>query len=90
MSEPDLVYAVTTTLSGMLTASATASGTGFIGLELQVRPACPGAATTETACKEGLTTGSGTSLAFAVTAGSTYYVDVQLSTPGSFTLTLTL
>jgi uncharacterized protein YraI len=80
---PDLVYAVTPTTSGMMTAEVAGSGPDW---SIQVRPACPGSSTDEVACMHGL---ASVTVTFAGTAGTTYYIAVA-GESGAFTLTLSL
>lgn len=84
----DLVYAVTPTANGMLTATIDADyGNAYV----HARTSCPGNTGNEIACQ--YINGPGTvSTKFGVNANSTYYVvvDSWQSKSGGFTLTLTL
>jgi hypothetical protein len=86
---PDLIYAVTPTASGMLTASLDAS---YANSYVHVRTKCTGnMVSDEIACEYSTTPGTDTTT-FAVTSGTTYYVaaDSWMNMSGTFTLTLSL
>jgi hypothetical protein len=87
---PDLVYAVTPTVSGMLTASLNGS---YYHQVVRVHSACSGLASTELACQFAyMNNATGPTNAIPVTGGTVYYViaDSWSSGSGSFTLTITL
>jgi hypothetical protein len=86
---PDLVYAVTPTASGMLTASLNAN---YTRPWLHVRTSCPGTPADEISCEYGQNAGTLMAPTVAVTGGSTYYVvaDSWQNGSGTFTLTVTL
>ena len=85
----DLVYAVTPTASGKLTAALDAT---YDHAVVRVTTKCPGAGSDEIACQYNTGAGTATTPQIDVTSGTTYYVvaDSWMSKAGTFTLTLTL
>jgi len=87
----DLIYAVTPTASGTLTA---ALYSDYLDPLLHARTACPGTVANEVACQsaDGSVNMFESVIKFAVTSGATYYVaaDSWNSTSGVFRMTFSL
>jgi cysteine-rich repeat protein len=85
----DLVYAVTPTQAGTLTAT---MKTEYDANLLHVRKQCPGGVADEMACHYETSKNNSNTVSVSVMAGETYYVfpDSYASQSGKFTLTLQL